>query len=72
MSDLAHHLGREIRKLRVERGYTQEELSDRAAIHYTFLGHIERGNKLPSLLTLAKIAVALSVSLSSLFKGAGR
>ncbi|MFH2201937.1 MAG: helix-turn-helix transcriptional regulator [Elusimicrobiota bacterium] len=54
-------LGKSIKKYRLDRGLTQEDLSDRAGIHYTFLGHIERGTKLPSLPTLDKIARALKV-----------
>ncbi len=63
-------LGAEIRRLRKSRGFTQEELSNKAGYHYTFLGHIERGNKAPSLETLGKIAKALRVRPSVLLAAA--
>ena len=66
MKMLAKKLGISIRSQRRTRGLTQEDLSDLAGIHYTFLGHIERGNKLPSLQTLIRIAKALRVRPSSL------
>jgi transcriptional regulator with XRE-family HTH domain len=70
MDELAIALGLNIRKHRLACGLTQEELSDRAGIHYTFLGHIERGGKLPSLPTLARVADALGTTLSDILKGA--
>jgi transcriptional regulator with XRE-family HTH domain len=69
MDDLARSLGSNIRRQRISCCFTQEELSARAGIHYTFLGHIERGNKLPSLPTLARLAQALGATLSSILKG---
>jgi transcriptional regulator with XRE-family HTH domain len=48
---------------------TQEELSERVGVHYTFLGHIERGTKAPSLFTLKRIADALGIGISEIFKG---
>jgi DNA-binding XRE family transcriptional regulator len=62
-------LGANIRKRRLAQGLTQEELSGQADIHYTFLGHIERGNRLPSLLCLYRIAAALRVNLSEILRG---
>jgi transcriptional regulator with XRE-family HTH domain len=67
---LATKIGASIRRLRVARDLTQEELSDQVGIHYTFLGHIERGNKLPSLPTLKRIASALGATLSRILKDA--
>jgi transcriptional regulator with XRE-family HTH domain len=69
MHELARALGPNIRRHRMACGLTQEELSDRVGIHYTFLGHIERGNKLPSLPTLARIAGALGTTLSGITRG---
>lgn len=49
-------------------GLTQEELADKADIHYSFLGHIERGSKKASLETISKIADALDVPIDRLFE----
>lgn len=70
MENLAQTLGRNIRDNRLKRRRTQEDLSDQVGIHYTFLGHIERGTKLPSVPTLLRIAAALEVPPAALLKGA--
>jgi transcriptional regulator with XRE-family HTH domain len=61
-------LGRRIRTLRTQNGWTQEELGDRADINYKFLGEIERGQQNPSFGILTKIASALRVDLPELFR----
>jgi transcriptional regulator with XRE-family HTH domain len=67
---MAKILGQNIRRRRRACSCSQEELSARIGIHYTFLGHIERGTRMPRLSTLRLIAKALDVSLASLLKGA--
>ena len=69
MDNLIKAIGGNVRRLRLRRGLTQEDLGEAAGIHYTFLGHIERGNKAPSLPTLARIAQALGMPIASLLKG---
>lgn len=59
-------LGGNVRRLRLERGLTQEQLAFEAAIDLTYLGGIERGRRNPSLLMIARIAAALDVSPSKL------
>lgn len=54
-------IGRRIRKIRVERGLTQKELASNVGIDFTYIGKIERGEQLPSLKILLKIADALSL-----------
>jgi transcriptional regulator with XRE-family HTH domain len=59
-------LGRNVRRPRQQRAMTQEQLAFDAEIDLTYLGGIERGKKNPSLLVMARIADALSVSLTKL------
>jgi transcriptional regulator with XRE-family HTH domain len=59
--------GERVRQLRKNRGLSQEDLADRARVHRTYLGGIERGERNPSLKNIASIAGALGVSLSDLF-----
>lgn len=59
-------LGRNVRRLRQQRGMTQEQLAFEAEIDLTYMGGIERGRRNPSLLVMARIAKALSVSLPKL------
>lgn len=55
-----------IRELRQGRGLSQEELADRAGVHRTYVGMLERRQSNPSLHVLAKIAEALVVTVSDL------
>lgn len=45
---------------------TQEQLAFEADLDLTYIGEIERGRRNPSLLAMARIAAALSVSLVKL------
>ncbi len=56
------HFGKHIRKLRESREWTQEEFADKAGLHSTYIGQIERGIRNPSLVNLHKLAKALKIS----------
>lgn len=62
-------LGQNVRAQRLRKNLTQEQLGEFADIHYTFVGHIERGSKLPSLVVLDRIAQALEVPPCKLLGG---
>jgi transcriptional regulator with XRE-family HTH domain len=64
---IGRQLGKRIRELRVRKSWSQEALADRAGLHRTYLGGIERGLRNPSLNNLAKLARALDVPLRELF-----
>ncbi len=55
-----------LRILREYRGYTQNELAERAALSRTYLTEIERGNKDGSIRALRALADALDVNVSLL------
>ena len=59
-------VGRNVRKLRLQKDMTQEELAFEAKIDLTYVGGIERGKRNPSLMVMARIAEALSVPLAKL------
>ena len=61
MQDWRAILGKNVRRLRQQRGLTQEKLAFEAEIDLTYIGGIERGRRNPSLLVMARIAEALSV-----------
>ncbi|MBM3862407.1 MAG: helix-turn-helix transcriptional regulator [Verrucomicrobia bacterium] len=61
-------LGEHIRKLRIETGFSQEALAERADIHRNFLGEIERGKKGMTLDTLFRLSRALGVTPQSIIK----
>ena len=59
--------GKHLRKLRKERKLSQEELAQRAGCNISFIGSIERGQKTPTLQTIAKIADGLEIHITKLF-----
>ena len=61
--------GLNVRKQREARGLTQEALAEKADLDQTYISGIERGIRNPSVLSIAKIAKALAVSLSQLTNG---
>jgi len=65
---VARAFGKRIRELRTAHGWSQEGLAGEAKMHRTYIWGIERGTRNPSLRHLARLAVALGVSLQTLFK----
>lgn len=63
-------MGNRIRQLRKERNISQSELAASLGISPAYMGHIERGTRIPSLDTLARVAVCLGVSLDNIVLGA--
>ena len=68
MSEIVEILGKNIRNLRKEAGWTQETLAEKAGISVPFMTQIELARKTPSLEVIENIAKALSVSYAQLFK----
>jgi transcriptional regulator with XRE-family HTH domain len=65
---LSAKFGEVIRELRKERNLSQEELADKADVHRTYIGMIERGEKNITIQNIQKLAKALNVSLKSIFE----
>ena len=61
--------GNTLRQLRDERGYSQEELAERAELHRNYVGGVERGERNVALENIVKLAKALSVPPGDLFVG---
>jgi len=59
--------GNRLRQLRDERGYSQEELAERAELHRNYVGGVERGERNVALENIVKLAKALSVPPGDLF-----
>ena len=55
-------LGKRIRESRIKKGYTQQDLAERADVGVVYISEIERGIKMPSLNIFIKIMDALDVS----------
>lgn len=59
--DWAKVVGENVRRLRKERGLTQEQLAMETGIDLTYLGGIERGRRNPSIKVLGNLAGVLEV-----------
>ena len=60
-------IGDKIRRLRLQRGLTQEELADRCELSKGFISLLERDLTSPSLDTLADVLESLGTDLTSFF-----
>lgn len=68
-ADVCTWVGRRIRTLRAERGWTQAMLADHAELAREYVSEVENGKKELGLRALDRIVLALGVSLQVFFKG---
>ena len=61
-------LGKKLREIRLEKGYTQHTLAQMAGVGNVYLGEIERGQKMPSLTSFIRLIEALDVSADYILK----
>jgi transcriptional regulator with XRE-family HTH domain len=64
-------LGRKVRELRTGLKLSQEQLAERANLHWTHISGIERGQYNVKLSTVTQVARGLGITLSELFAGIG-
>jgi transcriptional regulator with XRE-family HTH domain len=64
--DIRRRLGANVRRLRLEKGWSQEEFADRAGIHRTYVSDIERGARNPTVTVVEKLALSLGSSAAAL------
>ena len=62
-------LGKDVRQRRNSLGLSQEALAERAGLHWTYIGGIERGERNVSLINIVRIARALEVTPAKLMAG---
>jgi transcriptional regulator with XRE-family HTH domain len=65
-NDIYDVLAGRVRHERARAGLTLEALAEKAGVSDSFIAHIETGRKKPSLVTVHRLAVALSLPLSDL------
>jgi transcriptional regulator with XRE-family HTH domain len=67
-TDLLKKFGKRVKKERLKIGLSQEEFAEKACVHRTYIGMIERGEKNITLLNINKIAHALDLSIEKLLE----
>ncbi len=61
-------VSKNIQRIRREKELSQEDVAHRANIHQTYLSGVETGKRNPSILVVERIAKALNVDVSEIFK----
>lgn len=64
--DIRRRVGRNIKTIREAKGWSQEELAERAELHRTYVSGVERGIRNPTITVLERLSLALKVSIGSL------
>lgn len=57
-----------IKEIRLKKKITQEELSQKSGISESYISELENNLKMPTILTLCKLAEALEVEITKLYK----
>lgn len=65
--DIKKKFGKQVKKLRLEKGLSQEKLAYEADLDRTYIPSIEKGERNVSIVVIEKIAKALNVKISVLF-----
>lgn len=60
--DMRRLVGRNVRRVRLEKGLTQEQFADVSGFSQQYLSSLERGRRNPTVVTLYELAQALGVS----------
>ena len=63
-------LGETIRRLRTAAEISQIDLAEKAGLNHNFVGEIERGEKLASVVTIVRLASALGLKAAELMQKA--
>ena len=61
--------GKRVQMERIKQNFSQEELAEKAGVHRTYIGMIERAEKNITLQNIEKIAKALNLQIKDLFNG---
>ena len=66
--DIRQRLGSNVRRLRTQRGLSQEAFADLANIHRTYVSDIERGARNPTITVVQRLGDALGVEAAELLR----
>ena len=68
-NDICIRLGRRLRVLRTERGWTQQQLADMAGIGRVHVSELENGRREAGLRMLEALATSFEMKVTELMKG---
>lgn len=60
--DMRKLVGRNVRRIRAERGMTQEQLAERSGFSQQYISDLERGRRNPTIVSLYELALALETT----------
>lgn len=60
--NIRQRLAANLRRLRNEKGWSQEDYADRAGIHRTYVSDIERGARNPTITVVEKLAKPFGIT----------
>ena len=60
--DMRKLVGRNVRRIRLKKGLTQEDFAETSGFSQQYLSGLERGRRNPTIITLYELATALGVS----------
>jgi transcriptional regulator with XRE-family HTH domain len=66
MQDIMKQVALNVKRIRIDRGMTQQALADKTDIHRVYLAQIEGATRAPSLEMLERLAKALKVKVGEL------
>jgi len=66
--DILKEFGNNLKKIRLQKGISQEQLAFISDLDRTYIGGVERGERNVSLKNISKIAIALEVNITELFE----
>lgn len=67
MSELTKIIGERLRLRRQQLKYSQEVTAEKAGLHPTYIGQVERGEKNATIESIEKICIALNYPMEELF-----
>ncbi|HEX7913151.1 MAG TPA: helix-turn-helix transcriptional regulator [Paraburkholderia sp.] len=68
MTLLVRNFGAAVRRNREQQGWSQEQLAEHAGLNRSYVGEIERGAAIASIVTVDKLARAFGVSIERLLR----
>ena len=68
--DMRKLVGRNVKRVRQDKGLTQEELAERSGFSQQYISGLEQGRRNPTVVSLYELATALGVSHMELVRSA--